>query len=237
MISKLCLNFSYFKIHFWSYGTDDQVLHWSFGSSVLKMWHPSLTQKSWHDTFSARSSLHSMQKKKKSAHTHTKHQILEGWQTWGDQKGALFPFRKKKQKWIGCSRWFLYYGGAWRCVHACNARYCSEIAPACICTIVRSHHHAKLPQMAPLLITGNYNRWVSLAVAHTLTFLIYELWPPWPSTKTLFGGSTQPHLCFANSRHLPASAISTKNTGIPSKLTPFITHTGLLLHTLCAGHI
>jgi hypothetical protein len=69
MISKLCLNFSYFKIHFWSYGTDDQVLHWSFGSSVLKMWHPSLTQKSWHDTFSARSSLHSMQKKKARTHT------------------------------------------------------------------------------------------------------------------------------------------------------------------------
>jgi hypothetical protein len=175
-------------------------------------------------------------KKKKRTHT----QSTKFWKD--DRPGEIKRVpsslsEKKKHKWIGCSRWFLYYGGAWRCVHACNARYCSEIAPACICTIVRSHHHAKLPQMAPLLITGNYNRWVSLAVAHTLTFLIYELWPPWPSTKTLFGGSTQPHLCFANSRHLPASAISTKNTGIPSKLTPFITHTGLLLHTLCVGHI
>jgi hypothetical protein len=116
-------------------------------------------------------------KKKKRTHT----QSTKFWKD--DRPGEIKRVpsslsEKKKQKWIGCSRWFLYYGGAWRCVHACNARYCSEIAPACICTIVRSHHHAKLPQMAPLLITGNYNRWVSLAVAHTLTFLIYELWSP-----------------------------------------------------------
>jgi len=52
-------------------------------------------------------------------------------QTWGDQKGALFPFTKKgaREDWMLSLVFELRWGMD---MHACIARYGGEIAPACM---------------------------------------------------------------------------------------------------------